>query len=82
MTTISQNTSKIKLKPENKIQFISRFHFMIHSHINMFGVNRETGECILGQPLPEKLSVSNLGAHFMTLDKVVTEMTVGDLQIQ
>ena len=55
---------------------------MIHSHINMFGVNRETGECILGQPLPEKLSVSNLGAHFMTLDKVVTEMTVGDLQIQ
>ena len=52
---------------------------MIHSYTNMYGINTENGECIYGYPLPAELSVAAQSAHFMTLDKIVTELTVEDL---
>jgi hypothetical protein len=52
---------------------------MIHSYINMYGINTESGEFSYGHPLPEKLAITAQTAHFMTLDRIVTELTVGDL---
>ena len=41
---------------------------MFHTYINLFAED-SSGNVISGNPLPETLTKSNKGAHFMTIDK-------------
>jgi hypothetical protein len=55
----------------------TRIKFMIHTFINLYMVD-EHGKPTIGEPLPPKLSTVHKAAHFMTVDKVVAEMTMSD----
>ena len=58
-----------------------RLHFMIHTYMNLF-VEDSHQQLIGGSPLPETLTASNRGAHFMTVDKLVASFSVGDMATQ
>ena len=55
-----------------------RLDVVISSHINMYCGEVEG----YGEPLPETLNPSHKGAHFMTLDKIVSEFIAGDVFFQ
>jgi len=55
---------------------------MIHSYINMYIVDNTSNDLLYGEPLPKKLSLSNKGAHFMTVDKIVADYKMQDMYTQ
>jgi hypothetical protein len=53
---------------------------MISSYMNMYATNDDL--IVEGDMLPEDLLISNKAAHFLTLDKVITQHCMSDLIVQ
>jgi hypothetical protein len=48
----------------------------------MYIVDNTSNDLLYGEPLPKKLSLSNKGAHFMTVDKIVADYKMQDMYTQ
>jgi hypothetical protein len=56
-----------------------RLHFLFTSYLNMFVYDPLTNQVLLGNLIPQgNRSIADKKSHFMTVDKIVAKMHVGD----
>ncbi len=55
-----------------------RLHFLVTTFLNMYVYDPRTKEVVLGHPLQGNRSIAEKKSHFMTVDKIVAKMHVGD----
>lgn len=57
-------------------------HFMVNTHINLYVAKNYDDPLdliIAGTPHPEQLQAIHHGAHFLTIDKIISEFEADDM---
>eukprot|EP00347_Sterkiella_histriomuscorum_P003314 403364758 len=76
--TVNQVINPDKTDQSSRIFLVMRLHLLVTTYLNMYVVDSETGEPLLGHSLNSKESQAHKKSHIMIVDKKVSETFVGD----
>ena len=62
-------------RPNAKLTVLMRLHFLVHTFINMYVLDHESGQPKVGYKMTER-NAATKQTHLLTLDKIVCTMPV------